>query len=111
MTGLNEMIQASIMHKFPISPQQLANRYLQSNHTGNTDIEINKYRNSNLRHFITECFPLKVIRWAYFPAIYYPFQQLVSKVGWACFHGWTYYREITVWQDTIHLVITLISEL
>ena len=53
MTGLNEMIQASIMHKFPISPQQLANRYLQSNHTGNTDIEINKYRNSNLRHFIT----------------------------------------------------------
>jgi len=53
MTGLNEMIQASIMHKFPISPQQLANRYLQSNHTGNTDIEINKYRNSNLRHLIT----------------------------------------------------------
>ena len=57
MTGLNEMIQASIMHKFPISPQQLANRYLQSNHTGNTDIEINKYRNSNLRHFITSLPP------------------------------------------------------
>ena len=65
MTGLNEMIQASIMHKFPISPQQLANRYLQSNHTGNTDIEINKYRNSNLRHFITHSVILNFIVFLY----------------------------------------------